>query len=160
MVIVEIGGGRHHDLQPSRLPIVLRRRGFGGRAEASRSPAADLGGFVLGVRRVAIVVVHPPRPTSITGRPGEAALAAIGLLSFAAVAQIAPAFFGGLFWSRGTALGASAGLVTGFAVWAYTLLLPSLALEGGFWADLVKRGSVRHGAAQADRAARRSSCRS
>ncbi len=32
---------------------------------------------------------------------GNTQLAAIGLLSFAAVAQLAPAFFGGLFWRRG-----------------------------------------------------------
>ena len=37
---------------------------------------------------------------------GEAQLAAIGLLAFAAVAQLAPAFFGGLFWRRATAQGA------------------------------------------------------
>jgi Na+/proline symporter/CheY-like chemotaxis protein len=54
------------------------------------------------------------------------ALAAIGLLSFAAIAQLAPAFFGGLIWRKGTARGAIAGILTGFAVWAYTLLLPWL----------------------------------
>ena len=94
---------------------------------------------MLGVRRVAIFVV------TLLGyayyrAAGDAGLAAIGLLSFAAVAQVAPAFFGGLFWSRGTALGASAGLAIGFAIWGYTLLLPSLALEGAFWTGFVKQG--------------------
>ena len=56
---------------------------------------------------------------------GNAQLAAIGLISFAAIAQLAPAFFGGLFWRRGTARGAIGGLVAGFAVWAYTLFIPS-----------------------------------
>jgi signal transduction histidine kinase/ActR/RegA family two-component response regulator len=51
-------------------------------------------------------------------------LASIGLVSFAAIAQFAPAFFGGLVWRNATARGAIAGIVTGFAVWAYTLLLP------------------------------------
>ena len=37
---------------------------------------------------------------------GDAQLASIGLLSFAAIAQLAPAFFGGLIWRRGTARGA------------------------------------------------------
>ncbi len=54
------------------------------------------------------------------------ALAAIGLLSFAAVAQIGPAFVGALFWRRGTGPGAACGLIAGLAVWAWTLLLPSL----------------------------------
>ena len=35
---------------------------------------------------------------------GNTQLAAIGLLSFAAIAQLAPAFFGGLFWRRAEAL--------------------------------------------------------
>ncbi|MFL5128329.1 MAG: NahK/ErcS family hybrid sensor histidine kinase/response regulator [Microvirga sp.] len=121
------------------VPIVLRRRGPGEAAEGKPLPVSDLGGFVIGVRRVAIFVV------TLLGyayyrAAGDAGLAAIGLLSFAAVAQVAPAFFGGLFWSRGTALGASAGLAIGFAVWGYTLLLPSLALEGAFWTGFVKQG--------------------
>ena len=60
---------------------------------------------------------------------GNAQLAAIGLLSFAAIAQLAPAFFGGLFWRQATARGAMAGMMVGVAVWAYTLFLPSF-LEG------------------------------
>ena len=46
-----------------------------------------------------------------------------------ALAQLAPAFFGGLFWREGTARGAMTGMLVGFAVWAYTLFLPSF-LEG------------------------------
>jgi signal transduction histidine kinase len=124
------------------VPIILRRRGgFAGETTEGREPvpASDLGGFVLGVRRIAIVVVTL-LAYAYYRAAGDAALAAIGLLSFAAVAQVAPAFFGGLFWSRGTALGASAGLAVGFAVWGYTLLLPSLALEGAFWTGFVKQG--------------------
>ena len=60
---------------------------------------------------------------------GNTQLAAIGLLSFAAIAQLAPAFFGGLFWRRATARGAMAGMLVGVAVWVYTLFLPSF-LEG------------------------------
>ncbi|HKH34903.1 MAG TPA: PAS-domain containing protein, partial [Beijerinckiaceae bacterium] len=127
------------------LPLVLRRRGFSGApGETAVRRPADLGGFILGVRRIAIVVVLLLAYAYYRGS-GDAALAAIGLLSFAAIAQIAPAFFGGLFWARGTALGASAGLVIGFAVWAYTLLLPSIAWDGGFWTDLMARGPLGHG---------------
>jgi signal transduction histidine kinase len=61
---------------------------------------------------------------------GEAQLASIGLLSFAAIAQLAPAFFGGLIWRRATARGAMAGMTAGILVWAYTLLLPSFADAG------------------------------
>jgi Na+/proline symporter/nitrogen-specific signal transduction histidine kinase len=62
---------------------------------------------------------------------GEAyALVAIGLISFAAVAQFAPVIIGGLFWRGGTRAGALAGLGSGFVVWIYTLLLPSFAKSG------------------------------
>ncbi len=71
---------------------------------------------------------------------GEAQLASIGLLSFAAVAQLAPAFFGGMFWRRATARGALVGMTAGILVWAYTLLLPSIADAGGFASDLIAEG--------------------
>ena len=54
----------------------------------------------------------------------------IGLLSFSAVTQFAPAVFLGLYWKGGRRAGALTGLVLGFGVWAYTLLLPSFAESG------------------------------
>ncbi len=63
-----------------------------------------------------------------------------GLLSFAAVAQLAPAFFGGLIWRRGTALGALGGMSVGVLVWFYTLMLPSFADAGLIGKDLVMLG--------------------
>lgn len=55
-----------------------------------------------------------------------AQLSAFGLLAFSAVAQFAPALIGGLYWRRGSRHGVMAGLAAGFALWCYTLLLPSL----------------------------------
>lgn len=134
------------------MPLVLRRRGFAGRlggrlrtdgddepAGAAGDSGGDLGGFVLIVRRVAIVGVILLAYVYYRAA-GEAALASIGLLSFAAITQIAPAFFGGLFWRRGTALGAGAGLAAGFAVWVYTLLLPSVAPPDGVWGAVMEHG--------------------
>ncbi|WP_207060769.1 ATP-binding protein [Motiliproteus sp. SC1-56] len=54
----------------------------------------------------------------------------MGLISFAAVLQFAPALIGGLFWRQGSARGASAGLLAGFGLWAYTLLLPAFSKSG------------------------------
>ena len=48
-------------------------------------------------------------------------------MSFAAIAQFGPAFFGGLIWRGANARGAALGMSAGILVWAYTLLLPSLA---------------------------------
>lgn len=91
---------------------------------------ADLSGLLLGIRRSAIVLIL------VLGYgyfhlAGEAyALVSIGLISFSAVAQFAPALLGGLFWKGGTRLGALAGLTAGFLVWMYALLLPSFAKSG------------------------------
>jgi signal transduction histidine kinase len=90
----------------------------------------DLSGLLLGIRRGAIVVIL------VLGYlyfalAGEAyALVSIGLISFSAVAQFAPAIIGGIYWKGGTRLGAICGLAAGFLVWAYTLLLPSFAKSG------------------------------
>ncbi|WP_288938955.1 ATP-binding protein [uncultured Roseovarius sp.] len=56
---------------------------------------------------------------------GGTALAAIGLVSFAGVAQFLPALMGGLFWRAANRTGALAGLGVGFLVWLYCLFLPS-----------------------------------
>lgn len=69
-----------------------------------------------------------------------AALAQTGLISFAAIAQFAPSFFGGLMWRNGTARGAAAGILAGFAVWAYTLLIPSFIDSGWLSAGLLENG--------------------
>src|SRR5258706_483454 len=90
----------------------------------------DLSGLLLGIRRGAIVLIL------VMGYlyfylAGEAyALVAIGLISFSAVAQFAPAIIGGIFWKGGTRAGAVCGLGAGFLVWIYTLLLPSFAKSG------------------------------
>jgi Na+/proline symporter/signal transduction histidine kinase len=102
------------------VPFVLQRR------EAILSGREDVGAILLTVRRLAIFVILLFAYLYYRFA-GEAQLASIGLLSFAAVAQLAPAFFGGLIWRNGTARGALAGMIAGILVWAYTLLLPSFA---------------------------------
>ena len=72
---------------------------------------------------------------------GEAyALVSIGLISFAAVAQFAPAILGGIFWKGGTRAGALCGLLAGFGIWLYTLLLPALARSGWLPIGLLEQG--------------------
>ncbi|MBK5933033.1 Na+/proline symporter [Rhodovulum imhoffii] len=71
---------------------------------------------------------------------GSEALAAIGLISFAGVAQVLPALLGGIFWRGATRRGALAGLVTGFALWAYTLFLPSFGEGAVMSARLLAEG--------------------
>ena len=116
------------------MPLLLRTRRFGAAA------GADLTGFLLGIRRAAIVAIL------LLGYlyfhlAGEAyALVSIGLISFAAVAQFAPALLGGMYWKGGTRSGALAGLLCGFGLWVYTLMLPSLAKSGWVAADFLAHG--------------------
>jgi signal transduction histidine kinase len=51
-------------------------------------------------------------------------LVSIGLVSFVVIAQLAPAFFGALFWRRGSNKGAITGIIIGFLICCYTLLAP------------------------------------
>ena len=103
------------------MPLLLRRRSM-----TRPAGAGDMGGLILAIRRVAIVGLML-LAYAYYRNMGDAALASIGLISFAAIAQIAPAFFGGLFWRRATAAGATAGLLAGLAVWAVTLFIPTVA---------------------------------
>jgi signal transduction histidine kinase/Na+/proline symporter len=90
----------------------------------------DLSALVLGVRRGAILLVLL-LAYAYFHFIGEAySLVSIGLISFAAVAQFTPAIVGGIFWKRATRSGAMSGLLAGFLVWAYTLVLPSLEQVG------------------------------
>jgi len=68
------------------------------------------------------------------------ALVSIGLVSFAAVAQFAPAMLGGIFWRSGSKSGAVCGLTAGFLVWTYTLFFPSLAQTGLISPDFISSG--------------------
>jgi len=108
------------------LPLVLQR------SRESLAGRKDFGDFLLRVRRFAIFAIMAMAYFYYRAL-GSAQLAAIGLLSFAAIAQLAPAFFGGLFWRQATARGAMAGMLVGVAAWIYTLFLPSFleASPGG-----------------------------
>lgn len=57
-------------------------------------------------------------------------LVSIGLKSFEAVTIFAPAFLLGLYWKGGNKKGAIAGILAGFAVWLYTLMIPALLRAG------------------------------
>ncbi|ANV99302.1 PAS domain-containing hybrid sensor histidine kinase/response regulator [Bradyrhizobium icense] len=104
------------------LPMVLQG------SPGARDGSKDFGDFLLKIRRFAIFAIMVMAYFYYRAL-GNTQLAAIGLLSFAALAQLAPAFFGGLLWRQGTARGAMGGMLVGVAVWLYTLFLPSF-LEG------------------------------
>jgi sigma-B regulation protein RsbU (phosphoserine phosphatase) len=100
----------------------------------------DMSRFLLQAKRVAILAVIL-LGYGFNRWIGESyTLVSIGLISFSAVTQFAPAVLLGLFWKGGNRGGALVGLILGFAVWVYTLLLPSFAESG--WLDM---GFLIHG---------------
>ncbi len=109
------------------MPIWLRMQGAGA------SVSGDVRNVVLFARRISIAVIMALGYFYYTLSGGGAALASVGLISFAGISQMLPALVGGLFWRGATRSGALTGLSVGFAIWVYTMLLP--ALGGGMLPD-------------------------
>ena len=110
----------NHIVMPIWLRLGARRATLSG----------DVRRVVLRARRLAIGAVLALGYGYYRLSGGGAALAAIGLISFAGAAQVLPALVGGMFWRGATRAGAAAGLSLGFAIWLYTLFLPSFGPNG------------------------------
>ena len=91
---------------------------------------SDFSQWVLITRRLSIILILFLGYIYYRYSAKSDALASIGLVSFAAVAQFLPTILGGLFWKNATERGAIAGLASGFAVWSFTLLIPIIERSG------------------------------
>lgn len=87
--------------------------------------SGDVRGVVLLTRRLSVIGVLALGYLYFRMSGGGAALASIGLISFAGMAQVLPAMLGGVFWRGATRFGAAAGLILGLGVWLWCLFLPS-----------------------------------
>jgi len=114
------------------VPMLLRRGWLG----------ADTRSVLLGIRRAAIAIVVLLGFAYVRVVGESYGLVSIGLVSFAAVAQFFPAIVLGLFWRRASRIGALVGITAGFLVWAYTLLLPSVASAGWLPRELFDQGAL------------------
>jgi Na+/proline symporter/signal transduction histidine kinase/CheY-like chemotaxis protein len=116
------------------LPMLWRNRlvPLADRAAAS--------GTILWTRRVAILFVLLTAYAYFHTVPETPSLAAIGLLAFAAVSQFAPALIACVYWPGASARGVFSGLLVGFVVWLYTLLIPAIASAGGPMSSWVTEG--------------------
>lgn len=104
------------------IPLVMRRL-----LKSHAPDREDWSKVILNIRRAAIFVILFAAFLYYRETTTNTRLASIGLISFAAIAQFAPAFIGGLVWRGANGRGAVMGMTAGIGVWAYTLLLPSLA---------------------------------
>ncbi|MEM7025647.1 MAG: sodium:solute symporter, partial [Pseudomonadota bacterium] len=92
---------------------------------AGNAVSGDLRHLALTARRISIGAILGLGFLYFTISGGSEALAAIGLIAFVGVAQFLPSLLGGIFWRGATRVGALSGMLIGFALWAYTLFLPS-----------------------------------
>lgn len=107
------------------LPWLLRRQNAERPFEVFRL-------WMLGVRRVSIVVILLLAYVSYRLLGSTASLATIGQIAFAAVTQLAPAMLGALYWKQANRRGVFAGLAAGTFLWFYTLVLPIAAHSLGW----------------------------
>ena len=112
------------------MPIILKLR----------MEASDISGLLINIKRVGIfaVVFLGYFYYRIIGE--SYALVTIGLVSFMAATQFAPSIIGGLFWRRATRQGATVGLILGFVIWFYTLLIPSFVRSGWLDSAILEKG--------------------
>ncbi len=111
------------------LPVILRRGRF-----------AEVYWASLASTRLGILVVVVLGYFWARSEAGQFLLVEMGLLSFIAVTQCAPAVFLGLYWRRGNRKGALAGISLGFTFWFYTLIIPALVKEAVLPASWFEQG--------------------
>ncbi|MCC0075385.1 MAG: sodium:solute symporter [Rhodobacter sp.] len=119
------------------VPLWLARRPH---AAGGMRVAGDMRGLVLNARRLSIGVILGLGYVYFAISGGSRALAAIGLISFAGMAQVLPALVGALYWRGASRLGAAAGLIVGALAWLYALFLPSFGPGVVMGADLMTYG--------------------
>ncbi|NGP52628.1 hybrid sensor histidine kinase/response regulator [Thioalkalivibrio sp. XN8] len=116
------------------MPALVKLRG------EEVSSRTDLASLLILIRRVLIVAILALGWLAYRVIGTYGTLASIGLLSFALAAQFGPAMIGGLYWRRATRAGAMTGMVVGFALWTWTLLVPAFAQTGWLPMSLVEAG--------------------
>lgn len=93
--------------------------------------AGDMARAILNIRRLAIIALLLMAWVYYQAMDQSRGLAAMGLVSFAALAQLAPALFGAVLWRGGRSRGALAGLGVGMTVWLIMLAGPQMAPSFG-----------------------------
>ncbi|KGL63057.1 ATP-binding protein [Polaribacter sp. Hel1_85] len=80
--------------------------------------------YILKIRRISIFLIIIFAYLFYINFSIELSLYSIGLISFVIIAQLAPSFFIGLYWNRGSSKAAITGIIIGFLITGYTLILP------------------------------------
>jgi Na+/proline symporter/signal transduction histidine kinase len=106
------------------IPLLLRSR------QNENWKQVSLQSNILTIRRLSIGAVLLLALLYYLNLGKGESLVSIGLISFCAVAQFAPALFGGIYWKEGNKRGAITGIMIGFIVWFFTLVIPGMVNNG------------------------------
>lgn len=117
------------------VPLMIKTRTW-----STEHRLVDGAARLLDIRRICILVVM-----ALSYWYGHAVghnldLVSVGLISFTAVAQLAPSLIGGMYWKRPTRAGALAGMLVGFIVWSFCLPVPNMAQAGILPAGFIENG--------------------
>ncbi len=112
------------------MPIILRLK----------LQTHDFSGILINLKRLGIIGVVFLGYFYFKIIGDSYALVNMGLISFMAAAQFSPAVIGGLYWKRANRKAATTGLVLGFILWFYTLLVPSFVRSGWLTSNILENG--------------------
>lgn len=116
------------------MPLFLRLRA----TDSERNK--NLSTTILFIRRCAIIAILMLAYIYYKFISESYALVTIGLVSFVAAAQFAPAILLGIYWRGANRLGAIVAILSGFGIWTYTLFLPALSQSGWLASGFIEQG--------------------
>ncbi|WP_299496098.1 PAS domain-containing hybrid sensor histidine kinase/response regulator [uncultured Shewanella sp.] len=93
------------------VPIMLRTE------QIKQKNFSHFSSVLLNARRLTIILILGMGYVCYLALLDSPSLAGLGILSFGAFAQLAPALIGGMYWTHGNRGGVFIGLITGFSVW-------------------------------------------
>jgi len=96
--------------------------------------------YIKNIRRISIFSIIIFAYFFYVSFSKELSLFSIGLISFVIIAQLAPSFFIGLFWNRGSSRAAIIGIIIGFFIASYSLVLPFILQAITGTADFTQYG--------------------
>ena len=99
--------------------------------------------FIINSRRLSIIVIILFAYLYDRTIAEKYSLVSIGLVSFTAVAQFAPAIIGGIYWKQANKHAALTGIIVGFAIWFYTLVFPYI-IGAGIMDDTILKDGIFH----------------
>ncbi|WP_025822205.1 hybrid sensor histidine kinase/response regulator [Shewanella marina] len=104
------------------VPLMLRS------GQMQRKNFDQFSHLLLNIRRIVIILIFTIGFISYMALSHNDSLSDLGMMSFGAFAQLAPALVGGLYWQHGNRYGVILGLAVGFGLWCTVLVRDGLGV--------------------------------